>query len=61
MFIELDKIDNSVGFFRFKKLGNFYLLTNDIEFIKLTEKDFSDFLNGKLDKEDVVFKELWQN
>jgi len=60
MFIELDKIDNSVGFFRFKKLGNFYLLTNDIEFIKLTEKDFSDFLNGKLDKEDVVFKELWQ-
>jgi len=60
MFINLDKINSNVGFLRFKKLGDFYLLTNDIEFIKLTEKDFSDFLGGKLQEDGDIYKELYR-
>ncbi|MDD3084973.1 MAG: His-Xaa-Ser system radical SAM maturase HxsB [Candidatus ainarchaeum sp.] len=54
--IEIDK--ETVGFFRFKKLNDFYLLTNDVDFIKLTEAEFKDFLEGNLDKNGNVFKEL---
>ena len=54
--IKIDK--ETVGFFRFKKLNNFFLLTNDIAYIKLSEKDFKDFLEGKLDKNGDSFKEL---
>lgn len=60
MLIDLNKINSNVGFFRFKKLENFYLLTNDIEYVKLTEKDFSDFLEGKLKEDGDVFKELYR-
>ena len=53
------KINNeNIGFFRFKKLGNEYLLTNDVTYINLKEEDFKNFLEGKLNKESEVFKEL---
>jgi len=54
--VKIDK--ESVGFFRFKKLEDFFLLTNDVAYIKLKEEDFKDFLEGKLDKNGNVFKEL---
>ena len=49
----LDKIKyNQLGFFRFKKLKNKYLLTNDIgQYLFLTRKEFNDFLAGKLEKD----------
>ena len=47
------------GFFRFKKLGQKYLLTNDLgDFIFLQEKDFKNFKEGKLKEESPVYKEL---
>jgi len=54
--IKIDK--EMVGFFRFKKLDDFFLLTNDIRYVELNEQDFKDFLEGKLDKKGNVFKEL---
>jgi len=56
--IEKIKIDKKIAFFRFKKLGNFYLLTNEFFFIKLSEEDFLKFIEGKLDQEGVVFNSL---
>lgn len=42
---------NQLGFFRFKKLGSKYLLTNDVaDYILLSEKEFTDFLANKLNK-----------
>ncbi len=47
------------GFFRFKKLGQKYLLTNDLgDFIFLQKKDFKNFKEGKLKEEASVYKEL---
>ena len=48
-----------VGFCRFKKLKNHYLLTNDIgRFVFLTEKEFRNFLAGNLTKKTVPLVEL---
>lgn len=46
----LSKLKNKkLPFFRFKKLGKKYLLTNEVgEFIFLKEEEFFQFLNGKL-------------
>jgi len=50
---------NSTGFLRFKKLGNKYLLTNDIgDFIFLKEKEFNDFTCGKLKKGNNIYEKL---
>ena len=60
---EIDKIEidkEKVGFFRFKKLNDFYLLTNDVHFIKLTAVEFKDFLEGTLNNKERVFRELSQ-
>ncbi len=47
------------GFFRFKKLGQKYLLTNDLgDFIFLREKEFKNFKEGKLKEEAPIYKEL---
>lgn len=56
----MEKINSQkVGFFRFKKLKNRYLLTNDIgRFIFLTEKEFRNFLAGNLTKKTVPLVEL---
>jgi len=61
MSIDLSKIKidkETVGFFRFKKLEDFFLLTNDIRYIKLNEQDFKNFLEGTLDKKSSVFQKL---
>lgn len=56
-FLQIDS--NKVGFFRFKKLKNRYLLTNDIgRFIFLTEKEFRNFLAGNLAKKTVPLVDL---
>jgi His-Xaa-Ser system radical SAM maturase HxsB len=48
-----------VGFFRFKKLKNDYLLTNDAgDYVFLEKKFFDKYLQGKLDKKSGVYKEL---
>lgn len=54
------KINNkTTGFFRFKKLDNNYLLTNDVGFfIILTTNDFKNFLEGKLNKKSAIHAEL---
>ncbi|HRY52936.1 MAG TPA: His-Xaa-Ser system radical SAM maturase HxsB [Candidatus Portnoybacteria bacterium] len=50
MAIDLKKIKyDKLGFFRFKKIGQRYLLTNDEGgYIFLEEKEFNDFLTGKI-------------
>jgi len=50
MLSDLKKIKyNKLGFFRFKKLKNKYLLTNDVgDYLFLTEKEFKSFLNDNL-------------
>jgi uncharacterized protein len=48
-----------VGFFRFRKIENKYLLTNDFgKYIKLSFSDFQSFLKGKIKKGSVLDKEL---
>lgn len=54
--IKIDK--EKVGFFRFKKLEDFYILTNDVAWIHLNEDSFKDFLEGKLDENSVVYQNL---
>ena len=50
---------NKVGFFRYKKLGNKYLLTNMIgRFVFLEPAEFKNFLEGKLDKDSILYKDL---
>ena len=47
------------GFFRFKKLNNQYLLTNDVgEYIFLYEEDFNNFINCKLKKNQKIYQKL---
>jgi len=52
MAIDLKKIKyNQLGFFRFKKFKNKYLLTNDIgDYLFLKEKEFENFLANNLEK-----------
>jgi len=52
------KKNNIPGFFRFKKLKNKYLLTNDVgDFVFLPEKEFKNFTEGKAGEE-KKFQEL---
>ena len=50
------------GFFRFKKLGLQYLLTNDLgDFIFLKKRDFKNFQEGNLKPDSPVYQELDKN
>ncbi|MDP1845168.1 MAG: His-Xaa-Ser system radical SAM maturase HxsB [Candidatus Moranbacteria bacterium] len=55
-----DKIDHStVGFFRYRKLGKEYLLTNDAgEYAFLDENNFGKFIEGKISSKSASYKEL---
>lgn len=55
-----ENIDSSLlGFFRFKKLGSDYLLTNETgEYVVLTEIEFNRFVQGKMDKKSGKYREL---
>jgi len=59
---ELEKIKinkKTVGFFRFKKLEDKYLLTNDFGYyIFLTPAQFKKFLGGNFDTKDEIYQEL---
>jgi His-Xaa-Ser system radical SAM maturase HxsB len=47
------------GFFRFKKLGAKYLITNDFgDFHFLNEKDFEKFTAGRLDRKSDIYRYL---
>jgi len=52
MSLDLKKIKyDQLGFFRFKKFKNKYLLTNNLgQYLFLTQKEFNGFLTGNLDK-----------
>ncbi len=53
------KKNNNLGYFRFKKTGNEYLLTNDAgDFLFLKEKDFNSFLDDNLDKDKEPYLSL---
>lgn len=58
----VNKIDKEkVAFFRFKKIKNKYLLTNDVgEFIFLNEKDFIGYVSGRLGLKSKKMSELKQ-
>jgi len=61
MSLDFDKIKinkEKVGFFRFKKLNDFYLLTNDISLVELSEQEFKNFLEGTLDEKEKVYSQL---
>ena len=60
MSLDLKKVKyNQLGFFRFKKFKNKYLLTNDIgQYLFLTQKEFNDFLAGKLKKDKESYLSL---
>ena len=52
-------LSNGVNFFRFKKFGQKYLLTNDIgHYIFLTPAQFRDFLSGILNYKSAICQEL---
>lgn len=57
---DLKKIKyKSLGHFRFKELNGKFLLTNDVgEHVFLTEDEFKNFTEGKLDKKGKTYKEL---
>jgi len=52
MSLDLKKVKyNHLGFFRFKKFKDKYLLTNDVgQYLFLTKKEFENFLENKLEK-----------
>ena len=60
--LDLGKIKlnpKKTGFFRFKKINGNYLLTNDVGFyISLSPAQFKDFLEGKLNEKENVYREL---
>lgn len=60
MSIDLKKIKyKDLGFFRFRKLDKQFILTNDAgEYQMLSEKDFKDFIEGKLNKDSEPFLSL---
>jgi len=50
---------NQTGFYRFKKIKNKYLLTNDIgDFVFITEEEFKKFTQGRIKKNSTVYKKL---
>ena len=60
----INKLDEKkVGFFRFKQFdNNTYLLTNDVgKYVFINEKDFKNFITGKLIPKDKIHKELKDN
>ncbi len=63
MNIDLKKIKyKNLGFFRFKKLNDKVLLTNDYGgYVFLNKDEFNDFIEGKLDKNKEPFLSLAQN
>lgn len=63
MAIDLKKIKyKELGFFRFKKLKDKYLLTNEEgKYQFLDAKEFSDFVEGKLDKKSQAYLSLAEN
>lgn len=53
------EISDNLGFFRFKKIEDKYLLTNDVgDYVFLTKNEFDDFTQGKIDKEGAVYAKL---
>jgi len=58
--LDLKKIKyNQVGFFRFKKIKNKYLLTNDVgDYLFLREKEFENFLTNNLEKDKEPYLSL---
>jgi len=58
--LNLKKIKyNQLGFFRFKKFKNKYLLTNDVgDFLFLTKKEFENFLTNNLEKDKEPYLSL---
>ena len=53
---------DKLPFFRFRKIGNKYLLTNDWGgFIFLTDKEFEDYLEDKIDKSSEIYGSLLKN
>jgi len=58
--IDLKKIKyNQLGFFRFKKIKNKYLLTNDVgDYLFLKEKEFENFLTNNLEKSQEPYLSL---
>ncbi len=60
MSLDLKKIKyNQVGFFRFKKIKNRYLLTNDVgDYLFLKEKEFENFLTNNLEKSQEPYLSL---
>ena len=49
----------TVGFFRYKKIGRQYLLTNDFgQYAWLNQSQFKSFIQGKLNPSDSVYQEL---
>ncbi|MFA6193336.1 MAG: His-Xaa-Ser system radical SAM maturase HxsB [Parcubacteria group bacterium] len=55
-----NKLNHSkVGFFRYKKLGKEYLLTNDVgDYALLEEKEFKQYLEGKINPKNKKYREL---
>ncbi|MBL7154903.1 MAG: His-Xaa-Ser system radical SAM maturase HxsB [Candidatus Portnoybacteria bacterium] len=58
--LNLKKIKyNQLGFFRFKKIKNKYLLTNDVgDYLFLKEKEFENFLTNSLEKDKEPYLSL---
>ena len=58
--IELPHLqEKAVGYFRYKEMGNDFLLTNDAgEWMFLSQKEFQSFLAGTISKDSLVFKGL---
>lgn len=55
--ISLNK--DKVNFFRYKELGKGYLITNEIgQYVRLSSKDFKNFVEGKTKKETKLYAEL---
>jgi uncharacterized protein len=52
---------DKVGFFRFKKIDNSYLITNEVgEYIFLKPSEFENFSAGKTSKKSALYKDLSQ-
>jgi His-Xaa-Ser system radical SAM maturase HxsB len=60
--IDINKTNyQKLAFFRFKKLGKDYLLTNETgDYVFLGQKDFDMYLQGKFDEKSPKYKELCQ-
>ncbi len=59
---ELKFNSKKVGFFRFKKLGDKYLVTNDIgRYVFLSPNLFKQFIEGTLSENSDIYQELEKN